>query len=88
MGDLVDPGAESIPAVRLPGQCIHHGQKVVDPFFPKGRAEADRKELSRRDQIRRIRECDLLTAKKALHQVLVADRDLFLQVGRKDRCSL
>ena len=88
VGDLVDPGAESLPAGRLLGQCIHHSQQVVDPFLPKGRAKADRKELPLRGQLRRIRQRDLLPVKKALHQVLVADRDLLLQLRRKDRFGL
>ena len=36
-------------------------------------AKKDRKELPRRDQLRRIREGDLLPVKKTLHQILVAE---------------
>ena len=88
MGDLKNPGTECLSPGRFLCQGIHHGQQVIDAFFPKGRTEAYRKELSCPDQPRHIGDRNLLTLKKTLHHVLVADCDLLLQVCRKGRFSL
>ena len=88
VSDLVDPRSENISADRLRSQDIQHCQQIIHALFPERRTKADRKELSSRDELCRVRGHNLLPVKKALHQSLVADCDLLLQSRRKDRFGL
>ena len=79
-GDLEDPGSELIAVDRRPDQRIQAPQELADALLPQSRAEYDRKELPAGRQFTDLINSDLFALQVTVHEVIVADRDLLLDL--------